>query len=103
MANLYVTTGLEHPDDVVGSGMRQLGDRRPTSTYGRVWVVRPVWISAWGRRALSYASRSSNQTQSLVSIAEIRDIILSANILRTRLAKRSPPPRWQLAYRHWSE
>jgi hypothetical protein len=59
--------------------------------YGGVRVVMPVWINAWGSRALSYASRSSNQIQSLVSVVEIRDISLSANSLRSRLARTSPP------------
>jgi len=63
----------------------------PTSTYDGVCVVSPVWISAWGIRALSYASMSSNQIQSLVSVTEINDINLSANSLRRRLPRTSPP------------
>jgi hypothetical protein len=64
------TIALKHPDDAVCSDMSQRSDRRPTSTYGRVWVVSPVWIRAWGRRALSYASTSSNQSPIARFVAE---------------------------------
>src|SRR5271165_7146413 len=71
--------------------MSHRNDRRPASTYAGVSVVTPVWINACGRRALSYASTSSNQTQSLVFIVDNAAINLSAKSLRTRLAMRSPP------------
>ena len=74
----------------VGYRREEVQKRRPDgSTYAGTRMAIPATIRACGKRALSYASPSSNHTQSLVSTSDRMCINLSARRFRIRLARKS--------------
>ena len=72
-------TGRKKPASLVCNDMSQRSDLKPAAVYAGVPVEAPVTIKACGKRALSYASSSSNHTQSCVSTDDSMETNLSAS------------------------